>query len=211
MSQTEFDLQIEKHRIVPVVKIESIESALPLANALAAAGLPVAEITLRTGCALQAIEAFANVDGMVLGAGTVLNLQQAKDAVNAGAQFIVSPGFDEQTVEYCLENSIPIYPGTSTASEIQRALNRGLRTIKFFPAEASGGTKMLKALAGPFRAMRFMPTGGVNLENLEDYLSLDCVIAVGGSWMVKPELFSDGNFDQVVEQTKNAVKLCKSF
>lgn len=211
MRQNDFDQQLARLQVVPVVKMEEVESALPLAEALTAGGLPVAEVTLRTDCALKAIEKIAAVEGMVVGAGTVLNVDQAKAAVDAGAQFVVSPGLDEDTVDYCLKNLIPIYPGVSTASEVQRAVNIGLRTVKFFPAEACGGVKMLKALAGPFHTMRFMPTGGVSLVNLESYLTLDCVIAAGGSWMVKPDLYACGNFDQVVTLTRNVVDVVASL
>lgn len=210
MRQNDFDRQLELRKIVPVVKIESVHDALPLAEALIEGGLPVAEITLRTDCALKALEVISQKDEMILGAGTVLDVEQAKAAVEAGAQFIVSPGLDEKTVDYCLKNLVPVYPGVSTATEVQTAINFGLRAVKFFPAEACGGVKMLKALAGPFHQLRFMPTGGINLMNLEDYLSLDCVLAVGGSWMVKPDLYSGGNFGQVVQQTQSAVAKCRA-
>lgn len=206
MRQNEFDQQLAQRKIVPVVKIDREDDALPLADALMQGGLPVAEVTLRTGCALRAIEKLAGLDGFDLGAGTVLNVEQAKAAVDAGARFLVSPGFDEETVNFCLQNLIPVYPGVSTASEVQRAVNFGLRTVKFFPAEACGGVTMLKALAGPFHGVRFMPTGGINSKNLIDYLALESVLAVGGSWMVKPELYADGNFEQVIKQTRMAVE-----
>lgn len=210
MNQKDLDQLLSLRKIVPVVNLDAPSHARPLGKALIESGLPIAEITLRSECALEAIEKIAELEKIELGAGTVLNLQQAKDAISAGARFIVSPGLDIPTIEYCLENSIPIYPGVSSATEVQRAFNLGLRTVKFFPAEACGGVKMLKALSAPFHSMKFMPTGGINLGNLKEYLSLESVIAVGGSWMVKPALFADGNFDAVIACANEAVAHCRT-
>lgn len=208
MNQTDCNRKLADLRVIPVVKLSSIDHARPLADTLLTAGLPVAEVTLRSSCALQAIEAMSILDNVLIGAGTVLNTEQTKSAIAAGAKFIVSPGFDEGMVRYCRDNSVPIYPGVSTASEVQRAFNFGLDVVKLFPAEAVGGIKTLKALSGPFPTMRFMPTGGVNVDNLRDYLAIENVLAVGGSWMVKPELFAEGDFSQVIQLTQNALTQC---
>jgi 2-dehydro-3-deoxyphosphogluconate aldolase/(4S)-4-hydroxy-2-oxoglutarate aldolase len=210
MNQADANARLGALKIVPVVKIEREEWAQPLANALKAANLPVAEVTLRSHCSLDAIKQMSTIDDLLLGAGTVLNVEQAKSSVAAGAKFIVSPGLDEDMVAYCLENSIPVFPGVSTASEVQRAHNMGLNVVKLFPAEAVGGVKTLKALSGPFPAMKFMPTGGVNLSNLNDYLEIESVLAVGGSWMVKPNLYADDNFDQVTSLAVDAVEKADS-
>ena len=208
--QTVIDQALAELKVVPVVKIDNLDQAHPLGSALAAGGLPVAEITLRTDCALEAISRFASIEGMLVGAGTVLNCDQAVAAIDAGAKFVVSPGLDEATVEFCLEKNIAIYPGCATATEVQRAYNFGLRSIKFFPAESLGGVGTLKALAAPFHQMRFVPTGGITGTNAMHYLSLECTLAVGGSWMVKPELYSGGDFESVIELTNAAVEAVNS-
>lgn len=205
MDQSALLNQISEYKIIPVVKLERPETTEPLMDALVRGGLPVAEITLRTSCALECIRIAAEASDVLLGAGTVLNVDQAKDAVAAGASFIVSPGLDEATVEYCLTHSIPVFPGVATATEIQRAYILGVRTVKFFPAEANGGVKAMSALAGPFHQMKFVPTGGIHQANMADYLSNPSVLAVGGSWMVKPVLFQDGDFCRVLETTQEAV------
>ncbi|MCH2182420.1 MAG: bifunctional 4-hydroxy-2-oxoglutarate aldolase/2-dehydro-3-deoxy-phosphogluconate aldolase [Mariniblastus sp.] len=196
-------------RLVPVVRLEELPSASGLADALMAGGLPLAEITLRTPVALSAIEQLANREDILVGAGTVLNRTQAADCIQAGARFVVSPGLDPELVSYCQSRDIPVFPGVSSASEIQAAYNLGLRQVKFFPAEAAGGTASLKALAAPFHQMQFIPTGGISATNLLDYLDLDCTLAVGGSWMVKPALYESGNFSQVTELTRAAVQMAK--
>ncbi len=201
--------QLAAQRLVPVVRLEQTNHAKPLAEALIAGGLPVAEITLRTPSALPAIEQLADRDDLLIGAGTVLNRAQAADSVAAGAQFIVSPGYDPELVEFCLSRDLPVFPGVSSATEIQFAYNQGLRCVKFFPAEASGGTRSMKALAAPFGTMKFIPTGGIHPENLNEYLALDCTLAVGGSWMVQPSLYADGDFSKVTELTSDAVRIAK--
>lgn len=203
-------------RLIPVVRLEELSHASGLADALVAGGLPLAEITLRTPCALAAIEKLAGRQDIHIGAGTVLNQTQAADCINAGARFVVSPGLDHDLVAYCQNRDIPVFPGVNSATEIQAAYNQGLRQVKFFPAEAAGisrslglGQARLTALAAPFHEMKFIPTGGIDAVNLLDYLDLDCTLAVGGSWMVKPALYESGNFSQVTELTSAAVQMAK--
>lgn len=200
--------KIKNMGIVPVVVLESPEDAVPLARALCEGGLPCAEVTFRTEAAEESIrrmtEAFPE---MLVGAGTVLTTQQADRAVKAGARFIVSPGFDPEIVDDCLEKEIPVFPGCITPSEIAQAVKRGLDTIKFFPAEPFGGVAAIKALAAPYVGLKFMPTGGINSANLKDYLSCSSVIACGGSWMVKNDLIRAGAFDQIRALTREAVEL----
>jgi 2-dehydro-3-deoxyphosphogluconate aldolase/(4S)-4-hydroxy-2-oxoglutarate aldolase len=203
-AQTVFS-EIGRHRIVPVVAIGDAEQADPLGDALVAGGLPVAEITFRTDAAEAALRALAQRGDMLVGAGTVLTVRQAKTALDAGAQFIVSPGFSSEVVDYCLDQGIPITPGCATPSDLHQAVQRELSVVKFFPAEAMGGLKMLKALSAPFGGMKFVPTGGINADNLSDYLTHDAVLACGGSWMVKRSLLDEGRFDEVTRLTREAV------
>lgn len=203
--------QLAQVKIVPVVAIEDAAQSADLCRALTAGGLPCAEITFRTAAAEQAIAAAAKIDGMLVGAGTVLTVDQVKRAVDAGATFMVSPGYDSAVVDYCLENGIAITPGIATPSELQWAVKAGLEAVKFFPAEAIGGVKLLKALSAPFGGMRFVPTGGISADNLADYLSLDAVLACGGSWMVKKDLIAGGQFDKITELTRQAVTLANSI
>lgn len=192
--------------IVPVIKLDDENNAVPLANALCKGGLPVAEVTFRTAQAEASIRLIAeNVPEMLVGAGTVLTTEQVDRAVNAGAKFIVSPGLNPKVVSYCRELGVPVVPGCSNPSDIETALELGLTTVKFFPAEAMGGVKVLKALSAPYSAVKFMPTGGVNASNLNDYLTLKNVIACGGSWMVKPELITAGDFDAITALSREAV------
>lgn len=171
-----------------------------------AGGLPCAEITFRTAAAQQAIRSIASsLPGITLGAGTVLTVEQADRAVSAGAQFIVSPGFNEKVVDWCLETGVPVTPGVATPTEIEMALDRGLEILKFFPAEAMGGIKTLKAISAPYVGVRFIPTGGVNLDNLADYLGLPSVHCCGGSWLVKSKLISQGSFDEITRVTQDAM------
>lgn len=192
-------------RIVPVVKILDDKDAVPLANALVKGGLPCAEVTFRTDAAAASIrkmkEAFPD---MTVGAGTVLTKEQVDEAVEAGAEFIVSPGLNPKTVVYCQEKGIPVFPGTATASEIEKALELGLKVVKFFPAEVNGGLKAIKALAAPYSMMEFMPTGGIGTDNVKEYLEFDRVIACGGTWMVKEKLIAEGRFDEIERLTKEA-------
>ncbi|MEP3478962.1 MAG: bifunctional 4-hydroxy-2-oxoglutarate aldolase/2-dehydro-3-deoxy-phosphogluconate aldolase [Fuerstiella sp.] len=199
--------QIEKLRIVPVVALENIDDANPLADALTEGGLPCAEITLRTDAGLAAIESLSKRTDFLVGAGTVHNAEQAKQVVDAGAKFVVAPGFNPKTVAWCVANHVPIFPGTSNPTDLEQALEYGLDVVKFFPAEAMGGIKMLKAFHGPYSSIRFMPTGGVSTSNVLDYLRLPYVIACGGSWMVKPNLITEGRFDQITQLTTETIQL----
>ena len=204
MANTPLEI-IAQNQLVPVIALEQSDMAVPLAEALIAGGLPIAEITFRTAAAEQVIRSMVAQGGLCVGAGTVLSIDQVDQAQEAGAQFIVSPGFNPAVVRRCLDLGLTVFPGTSTPSDLDRALDHGLTAVKFFPAEAMGGVAMLKAIAAPYQMMRFIPTGGIGPENLKSYLSLAPVIACGGSWMVKPQLFADGNFTQVEQLTREAV------
>jgi 2-dehydro-3-deoxyphosphogluconate aldolase / (4S)-4-hydroxy-2-oxoglutarate aldolase len=198
--------QIAELKVVPVVAIDDAADAGPLGEAFAAGGLPIAEITFRTAAAEASIRTLAKQAGMLVGAGTVLNADTAKRAVDAGARFIVSPGFNPKTVRWCLDNKVPITPGTATPTDIEMALDFGLNVVKFFPAEALGGLKTLQAFAAPFGMMRFMPTGGITPDNLEKYLAFPKVIACGGSWMATKELIGGKQFGKITELTRDAVQ-----
>ncbi len=198
--------QIAKLKVVPVVAIDDAGDAAALGEALAAGGLPIAEITFRTAAAEASIRTLSKQPGMLVGAGTVLNVDTAKRAVDAGAKFLVSPGFNPKTVRWCLDNQVPITPGTATPTDIEAALDHGLSVVKFFPAEAIGGLKTLQAFAAPFGMMRFMPTGGITPDNLEKYLGFSKVIACGGSWMVTKDLIAGKQFDKITDLTRDAVQ-----
>lgn len=198
--------------IVPVVKIEKAEDALPLGRALIDGDLPIAEITFRTSAAEESIKTLTReLPKLLVGVGTVLTIEQVKKAVSAGAQFIVSPGFNPRVVDYCIENSIPVTPGINNPTQIEMALERGIEVVKFFPAEASGGLSLLKSMSAPYTGIKFIPTGGINQNNLCSYLSDNKVLACGGSWMVKAELISSGNFDEITRLTKEAVSTMLGF
>jgi len=198
--------------IVPVVKIEKAEHALPLGKALIDGGLPIAEITFRTSAAEESIKTLTReLPKLLVGAGTVLTIGQVKKAVSAGAKFIVSPGFNPRVVDYCLENSIPVTPGINNPTQIEMALERGIEVVKFFPSEASGGLPLLESMSAPYTGIKFIPTGGINLNNLTSYLSNKKVHACGGSWMVKTELISLGNFAEITRLTKEAVSTMLGF
>ena len=204
--------QISKIGIVPVVKIDRAEDALPLAKALCAGGLPCAEVTFRTDAAAEAIKIMTtNFPDMCVGAGTVLNAEQVDAAVEAGAKFIVSPGLNPRTVKYCIEKNVPVTPGTSSPSDIEQAIELGLEVVKFFPAEQSGGLAKIKAMAAPYGNMKFMPTGGINAKNLTDYLDFKKVIACGGSWMVPGDLINAGQWDKIEQLTREAVQTMLGF
>jgi len=202
--------QLALQRIVPVVRLNDLSSAEPLQLALIDGGLPIAEVTLRTDCAIRSIEHMSRRDDFLVGAGTVLNARQCEQAVLAGARFIVSPGYDQSVVDCCKMHSVPSFPGVATATEIQRAWNAGVRTAKFFPAENLGGVAMLRALAGPFQEMQFIPTGGIGPDNAADYLGLPCVAAIGGSWMVKPDLYKEGDFERVSQLARQAMLIART-
>ena len=198
--------------IVPVVKIEKAEDALPLGRALLDGDLPIAEITFRTSATEESIKSLTReLPELLVGAGTVLTVEQARKAVSAGAKFIVSPGFNPKVVDYCIENDIPITPGINNPTQIEMALERGIKIVKFFPAEASGGLSLLKSMSAPYSGIKFIPTGGINQNNLSSYLSNNKVHACGGSWMVKPELISSGNFTEITRLTKEAISIILSF
>lgn len=192
-------------RILPVVVLHAARDADPLAEALTAGGLRCVEVTFRTTAAEAAIRAMAQREELLVGAGTVLTPAQVDQAVEAGARFVVSPGFSPLVVGRCQELGIPVFPGAATATEIQLAVDAGLDTVKFFPAAQLGGVPMLTALAAPFGAVRFIPTGGVNTDNLADYLGVPAVLAVGGTWMVAPDLLAAGDWAEVQRRTTAAV------
>ena len=198
--------------IIPVIKIDDAKDAVPLAKALIDGGLPAAEITFRTAAAADAIKAISKeFPEMLIGAGTVLTPEQADTAIECGAHFIVSPGFNPTVVKHCISKGYIIIPGTSSPSEVEAALELGLDTVKFFPAEAAGGLAMLKAMAAPYGKVKFMPTGGLNEKNILSYLEFNKIIACGGSFMVKDEYIKNGEFDKIRELTENAVKLMLGF
>lgn len=200
--------ELSRNGVVPVVIIDNAENAEPLGEALLAGGLPCAEITFRTSAARDAIQSMATAfPEMNVGAGTVLSVDQAKQAVDAGAKFIVSPGIDVNVVDWCLQNNIPIFPGVLTPTEVNLALSRGLEVLKFFPAEAAGGLKLLKAIAAPFVDVKFIPTGGITADNLAAYLSLPMVIACGGSWIVEKKLLVNKEFDTITRLVVEAIAI----
>ena len=203
--------KFEELGVIPVVVLNDTKDALPLAKALVEGGLPCAEVTFRTEAAEESIrlmhEAYPD---MVLAAGTVLTTEQVDRAVNAGAKFIVSPGLNPKVVKYCLEKGIPVTPGVITPSEMEQAIELGLEAVKFFPAEPSGGLNMIKAIAAPYTMLKFMPTGGLNPQNVTSYLQYDKIFACGGSWMVKGNLVKEGAFDEITRLTKEAVELVRT-
>ncbi|HEY0216661.1 MAG TPA: bifunctional 4-hydroxy-2-oxoglutarate aldolase/2-dehydro-3-deoxy-phosphogluconate aldolase [Cellulomonas sp.] len=194
-------------RLVPVVVLDEARDAGPLADALVAGGLPVAEVTFRTAAAADAIRAMADRGDVLVGAGTVVTPEQVDQAVAAGAAYLVSPGISRAVVERAQEHGVPVLPGAVTATEVQAALELGLSTVKFFPAGTSGGSKAIAALAAPFGGLRFVPTGGVGPANLDEYLALPCVAAVGGSWMVPRDRVRAGDLDGVRALVADAVAL----
>lgn len=190
--------EISRIKLVPVAALDDEKDAVPLMDALAAGGLPVAEITFRTEAAVGAIRRIAQErPDMLVGAGTITTLKQAQDAVDAGARFLVTPGFSEEITQFALERDIPIFPGVCTPTEIMMTLKYHLPVVKFFPAAQFGGLSTIKALNGPFPTLKFMPTGGVNAANIKEYLAYPNVVACGGSWMVKKELINAGRFDEI--------------
>ena len=201
--------QIGQARLMPVIALDSVDDAAPLGDALLAGGLPTAEITFRTAAAEASIRALSKNPNMLVGAGTVLDVDTVKRAVDAGAKFIVSPGFSSKVVSYCVSNNIPITPGCITPTDIQAAIEHGITTVKFFPAETFGGIKAIKALAAPFGQMKFIPTGGITEKQLADYLSFKPVLAVGGSWFVAKDLINGKKFDEITKLTAQAVKVAK--
>ncbi|MFT4145062.1 MAG: bifunctional 4-hydroxy-2-oxoglutarate aldolase/2-dehydro-3-deoxy-phosphogluconate aldolase [Mobilitalea sp.] len=204
--------KLSKLGIVPVIALDRTEDAAPIAKALCDGGLPCAEITFRTAAAEEAIRIIANsYPDMLVGAGTVLTTEQVDRAVAAGAKFIVSPGLNPKIVRYCMDKNITIVPGCSNPSDIEQAIECGLEVVKFFPAEASGGINMIKALAAPYTKMKFMPTGGISAKNLTTYLDFNKVVACGGSWMVSSDLLKQGDFETIATLTREAVSSMLGF
>ena len=200
------------YAVVPVVVLNDADDAVPLADALIKGGLPCAEVTFRTDAAEESIRRICeSFPDMLVGAGTVLTTEQVERAYKAGAKFIVSPGFDPEIIDYCISIGLPVLPGCITPSEIAQAVKRGLKVVKFFPAEQSGGVAMIKAMAAPYSMVKFMPTGGISTKNLADYLSCDKILCCGGSWMVKEDLIRSGSFDKITDMTKEATALAKSI
>lgn len=205
-------MKIGQMGIVPVVVLNDVKNAVPLAQSLINGGLPCAEVTFRTEAAQQSIvEISKNFPQMFVGAGTVLTTEQVDRAVDAGAKFIVSPGFNPKVVEYCIKKGYPVTPGIMTPTELEMALEFGLDVVKFFPAENAGGLKMIKAMAAPYTKMKFMPTGGINPQNVREYLQCDKILACGGSWMVKGDLINNGNFAEIEKLTKEASQIVKEI
>ncbi len=204
--------QFRDFGVVPVVVLNDAKDAAPLAKALCDGGLACAEVTFRTDAAEESIKIMTEqFPEMLVGAGTVLTIDQVDRAVAAGAKFIVSPGFDEEIVDYCLGKDIPVFPGCITPSEVAKAVKRGMKVVKFFPAEQAGGIAMIKAMAAPYTSLKFMPTGGISTKNLKDYLTFDKILCCGGSWMVKGDLIAAGDFDKIREMTKEAVELANTI
>lgn len=198
-------------RVLPVIVIDDATRAVPLARALSDGGLPCAEITFRTGGAAEAIRRIASeAPEVLLGAGTVLTPERVTEARDAGAAFIVAPGFSPAVVDRALELGLPVFPGVATPTEVEMALGRGLTTVKFFPAEPMGGLKFLKAIAAPYGMMRFIPTGGISASNLREYLHFDRVVACGGSWMAPAERIGAGDFAWITEETRRATELASA-
>jgi len=202
---TTLDDKIANLKVIPVIALNKLEDALPLGRALVENGMPCAEITLRTECAVEAIRVMRKeFPEMLIGAGTVLTNDQVDQCIDAGVDFIVSPGFNPRTVQYCLDKNMPIIPGVNNPSLVEQAMDMGLRTLKFFPAGPSGGVGMLKALTAVY-PVKFMPTGGVNLKNVDEYLSIPAVLGCGGTWMVPTNLIDEGKWDEVGALVKAAV------
>lgn len=204
--------KLGQYGIVPVVVLNDSKDAEPLADALCEGGLACAEVTFRTEAAAESIKIMSEKHPeMLVGAGTVLTIEQVDEAVAAGAKFIVSPGLNPEIVKYCIDKNIAITPGVVTPSEMEQAIELGLNIVKFFPAEPSGGLSMIKAVSAPYTMLKFMPTGGINPGNVKEYLKSDKIFACGGSWMVKGDLVDAGNFDKIKELTKEAADIVKEI
>ncbi|MGL2734911.1 bifunctional 4-hydroxy-2-oxoglutarate aldolase/2-dehydro-3-deoxy-phosphogluconate aldolase [Helicobacter pylori] len=194
--------------IVPVVVIENIKDAVPLAQSLIEGGIPIIEVTLRSSCALEAIELIAkNVPEMCVGAGTILNLTQLEQAQDRGAEFLISPGLTPSLLEYAKKKDMPLIPGVSSSSEVMQALELGYSALKFFPAEYCGGVKLLNAFNGPFKGVKFCPTGGISADNMRSYLDLENVVCVGGSWLTPKNLIQNKEWDKITGICKRALAL----
>ena len=198
--------RLQSLKLIPVVALKDADDAEPLADALCAGGLSVAEITLRTDSAIDVIRRLGARDDFLLGAGTVHSAEQAEEVVEAGAQFIVTPGFNPRTVTWCQQNNVPVFPGVATPTDLEMALEHNIDVVKFFPAETLGGVDTLKVFSGPYGNIRFIPTGGISASNLSDYLALPSVLACGGSWMVKAD-----DWDQTTRLTAEALEMVNKF
>lgn len=202
--------QLETSKVVPVVSFDDAKDARPLGNALLKGGLPVIEITFRTDAAAEAIANISyELPDICVGAGTVLTIDQVNQAIDSGARFIVAPGFNPRIVDYCIDRNIPVFPGVNSPTQVEMGLERDLKVLKFFPAEASGGLKMLKAMAAPYGDVRFMPTGGININNLKDYLAFDRIIACGGTWLATAALINEDRFDEITRLVEEVVSTVK--
>ncbi len=201
---------VTRHKLVPVIVIDDASHAAGLGRALVAGGLPVAEVTFRTAAAAESIAAMASVEGLLVGAGTVRTPEQVDQALAAGARFVVSPGLSEKVVRHCQALGVPVFPGATTATEVQAAGELGLSIVKFFPAETSGGAAAIKALSAPFPDMQFIPTGGIGPKNLADYLGIGAVLACGGSWMCPRDALAAGDFATIEQLTRDAVALANA-
>lgn len=206
---SDFEEALHAHGVVPVVIIDDAGSARMLGEALEAGGIHMIEVTLRTPAALRAIEELAALPGLKIGAGTVLDSAHAKDAISAGASFLVSPGTDRPTIDFARETGAPIIPGVATATEIQQARNMGLHLVKFFPCSLLGGAKALSAYAGVFRNMAFMPTGGITEDNLRSFLDIPAVAACGGTWIAPEHLIAERAFDEIENRARRAVAIAR--
>ena len=211
-AQDALSARLGEIKVVPVVALDDAKDAAPLAQALAAGGIPCAEITFRTAAALDSIKNVAalNLPGFVLGAGTVLSVEQAVLAVDAGADFIVCPGLNEEVVQFCLDHNVPVFPGAVTPTEVDRAQRMGIKVCKFFPASCFGGLATIESIGAPYTAMKFMPTGGINTSNLKAYLASPKVVGCGGSWMVKPAMVRAGQFEEITALAAAAIAITEA-
>lgn len=212
MTNKELEERFYKIGVIPVIALDDAKDASPMGDALMKGGLPAAEVTFRTAAAVDTIKILKKeFPDMLVGAGTVLTTEQADRAIDAGAEFIVAPGLNPKVVKHVLDKGYPMSPGIATATEIEAALDLGLTFVKFFPAEANGGLPMIKALAGPYTNVKYMPTGGVNAKNLADYLSYDKIVCCGGTWVVKKDLVAAGNFAEIEKMSKEAADIVKQY
>ncbi len=206
VQQSTMTAALRRSRLIPVIVIDDPKNAVPLANALLDGGLPIAEVTLRTPVALEALRRIRHAQPeMLAGVGTVLNVTQAAQARDAGAKFVISPGFNRAVVDYCLEHEVPVYPGVATATEIEAALDAGLKLLKLWPIETLGGVTYLQLLSGPFAGVEFNPSGGVTAASFESYLALKNVVACGGPWMAQPDWIASGQFDRIRDAVRDSV------
>lgn len=203
ISNQEFLQKVKNAKVIPVFKFENTEDAMNTINALSAGGIQIAEITYRTEKASECIKMISQkFPDMLVGAGTITNVKKAKDAVLNGAKFIVMPGYDKKTVSWCIRKKIPVVPGVATPSEIMKAVNKGINVLKLFPAEVSGGIKLLRALKGPFYDVNFIPTGGITSENAKEYLALSNVIAVGGTWIAGEDAVKNKQWQLITQEAE---------